>query len=514
MLQGYRNYLSFLPYGHGSHAGNETGDDDEDFIFRLFITNKDDGRSRTSERALPRLLGGPRTFFINRESTYFDYRSGEAGRMPGVGFKLDQGSEANWDPMELARTRIEALGHVLGQYDLIEQLKEGENPAKELMENEAIVDAINSRIMDSSSGKAGDELCQWLYETYQTGDPNFQSVVVRYMPALCGVYVSRSCGNNEESLAGFEAVLLALYTEESKARGGRPLLIHLPNLSQPSLYHTPKPVGRNPGAAQVLQYAQQLCAPLEPQTAVKSTKRAGIVGLALELFCKKISVMPSKAKLEICQHARRWTLMGCPWASHVDEIAKLAVLPPEPVPLIVDGPEVGYSYASGEPLAVAQAVFEQPPHHRTIEEGKAVLNDKAANLERTSSGSVADGAFLSAPGSVSFNSATSSVEQVEEIGVKLALPLDLMRPILKALGHCLMSSLTTPEVQEAAAAAARALYVRASEDLIPEAIMAARSLVRLDAYAAAEARTVRSSSLSSLSTPPMPRNSDMFLVPS
>ncbi|KAL3699006.1 hypothetical protein R1sor_017028 [Riccia sorocarpa] len=424
--------------------------------------------------------------------------------MPGVGFRLDHGSEVNWDPMELARTRLEALGHVLGLYDLMEQLKESESPAKELMENEAVVDAMNSRLMDPSSGKAGDELCQWLYETYQTGDPQYQNVVLRYMPALCGVYISRSSGDNDEPLAGFEAVLLALYMEESKVRGGRPLLIHLPNLAQPSLYHTPKPAGRNSG--QVHHYAEQLSAPLEPQTAVKSTKRPGIVGLALELFYKKISCMPSKAKLEICHHARRWALMGCPWASHVDEIAKLALPPAESTIPPAGGVEVGYSYASGESTAVTHAVFEQPPHHRTVGEGIALLTDRAAQD---------DAAFSSAPGSVSFNSATSSIERGEEGDVKLALPVDLLRPILKALGHCLMSSLTTPEVQEAAAAAARAVYVRASEDLVPEAIMAARSLVRLDAHATAEARsTVRSSSLSSVSSTPKPRNSDMFLVPS
>ncbi|KAG6547061.1 hypothetical protein Mapa_011311 [Marchantia paleacea] len=427
--------------------------------------------------------------------------------MPGVGIPALGGNETSWDSMELARTRIDALGHVLGQYDFIEQLKESEQPIKEIMQNVAVIDAITSRISDPTSGKAGDELCQWLYESYQTGDAHLQAVVLRYMPALCGTYFSRMCGDSDEPLAGFEAVLLALYTEESKARGGRPLLIHLPSLSQPSLYHTPKPASRTSGASQVHQHAEQLCAPLEPQTAVKSTKRAAIVGLALDLFWKKISIMPSKAKLEFCQHARRWTTMGCSWASQVDEIAKLALLAAEPVQPPADGihaPEVGYAYASGESIAVGQAVFEQPPHHRTVEAGKAVL------IDRTSS----DAAFSSAPGSVSFNSATSSVEQ-EEPGVKLPLSLDLLRPIFKVLGHCLMSSMSPPELQEEAAAAARALYVRASQDLVPEAIMAARSLVRLDAHAAAEARAIAaSSSLSSISTPNKPRKSDMFLMPS
>lgn len=43
--------------------------------------------------------------------------------MPGVGIPALAGSEMSWESMELARTRIDALGHVLGQYDFIEQLK-------------------------------------------------------------------------------------------------------------------------------------------------------------------------------------------------------------------------------------------------------------------------------------------------------------------------------------------------------------------------------------------------------
>lgn len=80
----------------------------------------------------------------------------------------------------------------------------------------------------------------------------------------------------------------------------------------------------------------------------------------------------------------RWTTMGCSWASQVDEIAKLALLTAEPVQPPPDGihaPEVGYAFATGESIAVGQAVLEQPPHHRTVEAGKAVL------IDRTSSGS-------------------------------------------------------------------------------------------------------------------------------
>ena len=41
-------------------------------------------------------------------------------------------------------------------------------------------------------------------------------------------------------LTGFEAVLLALYGAETKARGGRPVMINIPDLGHASLYHSPR----------------------------------------------------------------------------------------------------------------------------------------------------------------------------------------------------------------------------------------------------------------------------------
>lgn len=56
---------------------------------------------------------------------------------------------------------------------------------------------------------------------------------------------------------------------------------------------------------------------LEPQVSVKSTKRAAIVGVALELFCKRIAAMPMKAKLDLCHYARRFVYFHmCPHISY------------------------------------------------------------------------------------------------------------------------------------------------------------------------------------------------------
>jgi hypothetical protein len=41
-------------------------------------------------------------------------------------------------------------------------------------------------------------------------------------------------------MAGFEAVLLALYGAEAKARGGRPVMINIPDLGHASLNRSPR----------------------------------------------------------------------------------------------------------------------------------------------------------------------------------------------------------------------------------------------------------------------------------
>ncbi|CAM6102070.1 unnamed protein product [Calypogeia fissa] len=419
------------------------------------------------------------------------WRKEQADRMPClVGHQQLLSSGGGIGGMELQKqrqqqqaTRIDGLLQLVGgPSETSTALQDSLRPAKDFLKNDEIAEVIISKISEPQSGKGSDQLCQWFYESYQTKDPDLQAVVLRYVPTLCGVYFSRSSIDMVEPLAGFEAVLLALYTEEARARGGKPLMINLPNLSQPSLYHTPPEVPRTSAAAKQDHFSGLLNPPLEPQPAVKSTKRAAIVGIALELFWRRITVMPLKSKFEFCQHAQRWAVLGCSWASQVDEIARVALLPVKPVapPAKVERmPELGHALATGESLAVSQTVFEQPPHQRILETTKAAL------IDRTTS------EFTSSVGSVSFNSATSSVEllledETEELRAKLPLPLDLLRPIFKVLGHCLMAPASTGDLKDAALVAARALFVRASEDLDPEAILASRSLVRLGTASKAE----------------------------
>jgi hypothetical protein len=62
----------------------------------------------------------------------------------------------------------------------------------------------------------------------------------------------------------------------------------------------------------VQQQVGEVSSALEPQVAIKSTKRASIVGVALELFWRRIVVMPLKAKLDLCHYAKVYVPLDCP----------------------------------------------------------------------------------------------------------------------------------------------------------------------------------------------------------
>ncbi|XP_022728726.1 uncharacterized protein LOC111284274 [Durio zibethinus] len=125
--------------------------------------------------------------------------------------------------------------------------------------------------------------------------PNANSLY-RFIPIINGVYVSRIA--QRKSLAGFEAIRLALYAHETTARGGQPVIVHVPDLSRPSIYHESKPFLKNISTGPNLTV---MTPSLEPHGTTRSTRRAWIVGVALELYCNKISQMPAGQAGDNCK---------------------------------------------------------------------------------------------------------------------------------------------------------------------------------------------------------------------
>lgn len=77
----------------------------------------------------------------------------------------------------------------------------------------------------------------------------------------------------------------------------------LPDLSNPSVYHESNaPVKNNSTELNIAVISPSL----EPHGTVRSTRRARIVGVALELYYSKISVMPLCSKLEFCEFCEIW----------------------------------------------------------------------------------------------------------------------------------------------------------------------------------------------------------------
>ncbi|XP_027333790.1 hyccin [Abrus precatorius] len=173
---------------------------------------------------------------------------------------------------------------------------------------------ISTLLRHPNSGAGDNNLCRWLYDTFQTGIPQLQLVVLRFLPVIAGVYLSRV--GDRKPQAGFEAVLLALYSHETTSRAGQAVSVTIPDLTHPSVYHESKAPIKN--SATELNMAVVSPA-LEPHGTVRSTRRGRIVGVALELFYSKISHMPISSKIDFCEFCKMWAGQDGDMYMHFEE---------------------------------------------------------------------------------------------------------------------------------------------------------------------------------------------------
>ncbi|KAJ1402259.1 Hyccin [Sesbania bispinosa] len=95
-------------------------------------------------------------------------------------------------------------------------------------------------------------------------------------------------------------------------------------------------------------------------------------------------------------------------------------------------------------------------------------------------------------------------------GDRIPLPWEILQPALRILGHCLLAPLNSQDVKDSASFAVRCLYARASHDLVPQAILATRSLIQLDNRAREAAKVTVSTS--NVNTPTKVKKPEIFLV--
>ncbi|XP_076899962.1 uncharacterized protein LOC143553968 [Bidens hawaiensis] len=389
-----------------------------------------------------------------------------------------------WESISKARSRIHLLSTLLPEPqdpNPISSLADSDNPAHSLLSSLTAYTAVSLSLTSSDhSGSGDDSLCNWLYDTFLSSDPDLRLVVLSFIPLISGLYLSRIHSISQTltpSLAGFEAVLLALYSAETKSRGGKPVVVSIPDLSQPSLYHSPRVGGakKKPNSAKVNPGSNSgspafrpvvgvLSPPLEPQTAIKSTKRATIVGVALDCYFKQISQMPSWSKRDFCRFAADWAGQDCACKSEFDNVRELV---------------------NGSDNVEVEIEIE----------GNDVV-EKMKNLEIE-------------------DDDESSGDGVGR-GTRILLPWELLQPVLRILAHCLLGPLNSNDVKDAASVAVRCLYARASHDLVPQSILATRSLIQLDKRARDDAAVAAASAAvttgSNANTPSKAKKPEILLV--
>ncbi|KAJ1293845.1 hypothetical protein BS78_01G100200 [Paspalum vaginatum] len=210
-------------------------------------------------------------------------------------------NDAPPQPIHSAKDALAALADILGG-GFPGSSAAADDPAAALLNDPDVASAVTRRLRGSGSGAGSDSLCRWLYEAFRSNVPELQLAVLRFVPTLAGVYMCRAV--TRKALAGFEAVLLALYAHAAAQHGaGEAETVSLPNLANPSPYHDAKvPPKAKPAELDVAV----LSPPLEPHGTVRATRRARIVGAVLELYHCKIAHMPLSSKMDFCEFCVAW----------------------------------------------------------------------------------------------------------------------------------------------------------------------------------------------------------------
>ncbi|PWA80192.1 Hyccin [Artemisia annua] len=183
--------------------------------------------------------------------------------------------QVSWtDSFSQAQGAIQSLTTILPAVP--QPVTASENPAFALLNDPELAQQISNHICQPDSGAGNNQLCRWLYDTFHTSRIDLQLVVLRFLPVIAGVHLSRV--PLRKPLAGFEAVLLAIYAHETASRKGQAVTINISDASHPSVYHENK---HSHKTASPELHLVVVSPALEPQGTIRSTKRARIIGWLL-----------------------------------------------------------------------------------------------------------------------------------------------------------------------------------------------------------------------------------------
>ncbi|KAJ3676596.1 hypothetical protein LUZ60_004008 [Juncus effusus] len=214
-------------------------------------------------------------------------------------------SSSSYQPVPRSQGIMQPLSTILDSFP--QSILLSDDPPSSLLNDEATFEQITRRLRLASSGSGEDDLCRWIYDTFQSNISNLQLVILSFVPTIAGVYLSRSV-SSKETLAGFEAVFLSLYSHEMVNRGAEPVTVRLPNVQISSSVESSKGTGKGKRIATEPDLTEAILSPiLEPCSTIRSTRRAWIVSIALDLYYSKISLMPIFSKLEFCKISIAWS---------------------------------------------------------------------------------------------------------------------------------------------------------------------------------------------------------------
>ncbi|KAJ4787305.1 Hyccin protein [Rhynchospora pubera] len=314
-----------------------------------------------------------------------------------------------------AQPVINSLSLILGP--IADSNEHSDNPAMSLLHNQTISRDIMCRLRLATSGSGTDDLCRWLYDTFQSNIADLQLVVISYIPTLAGVYLSR-CNSSKETFSGFEAVFLALYSHEMVIRGAEACIIRIPNnIRIPGASESGKANSKGKATAAEPDSIEAIVSPaLEPCNTVRATKRGLIVSIAFDLYYNDISLMPVCSKIEFCEFCIIW--------------------------------------AGQDELAGAERLDEE--EYNVQEEEEENAEEKEEDVDKK-----------------------KEHKQKNDRCNQVPLPWELFQSVLRILGHCLLGPTNSKELKEKALKAAKCLHARALRDFHSKAMLASRSLVRL-----------------------------------
>lgn len=224
--------------------------------------------------------------------------------------------------------------------------------------------------------------------------------------------------------------------------------------------------------------------------------------------------MPLWSKIDLCRFAASWAGSDCPCAHSLDFHCNTPTTTANRLDDDDDAVSVSedlvFSTTSttSRSSTIGGIIAQHPqPHQNGTAGSEIILSEVISRLDINGNNT----------NHSQMSHSSSSGRQghgQEQEGVRILLPWELLQPLLRILGHCLLAPapLNNQEVKDAASVAVRRLYARASHDLAPQAILATRSLVQLDNRARATAKAAALATSSSNANTPKSSKPEVFLV--